>query len=177
MNGEPKAEASLDITVEKGRGVRYNLGCGADHREGFTNVDLPGCPGADLYFDLRGDWTFAPDGTAGFVFSSNLFEHLPDKFHTMNELYRIMAPGARAELHIPSTDGRGAWQDPTHVSFWNKNSWRYWCSNRDAGLTLMNQGNGFRGDFRLVELGEYVIDEQIVMTRVIIEKGEDTNGR
>jgi len=26
----------------------------------------------------------------------------------------------------PLTDGRGAWQNPTHVSFWNENSFWYW---------------------------------------------------
>ena len=27
---------------------------------------------------------------------------------------------------IPSTDGRGAFQDPTHVSYWNENSFLYY---------------------------------------------------
>lgn len=147
---------------------RYNLGCGGDHKPGFINVDLPGCAAADVHADLRQDWAFIPDEGAEFVFSSNLFEHLPDMFHTMNELHRVLLPGALAELHIPSTDGRGAWQDPTHVSFWNKNSWRYWCSNVDAGLTAMNRANGFKGDFVMVAFAEYEVQEKIIMMRAVL---------
>jgi hypothetical protein len=29
------------------------------------------------------------------------------------------------EILVPSTDGRGAFQDPTHVSFWNANTFAY----------------------------------------------------
>jgi len=31
-----------------------------------------------------------------------------------------------AFIEIPSTDGRGAFQDPTHVSYWNENSFLYY---------------------------------------------------
>ena len=31
-----------------------------------------------------------------------------------------------AFIEVPSTDGRGAFQDPTHVSFWNENSFTYY---------------------------------------------------
>ena len=30
---------------------------------------------------------------------------------------------------MPSTDGRGAWCDPTHVSFWNSRSFRYYTES------------------------------------------------
>jgi len=33
----------------------------------------------------------------------------------------------------PSTDGRGAFQDPTHLSFWNLNSWFYFCPSMVSG--------------------------------------------
>ncbi len=39
----------------------------------------------------------------------------------MNEIWRICKPGATLDILVPSTDGRGAFQDPTHVSFWNIN--------------------------------------------------------
>ena len=32
----------------------------------------------------------------------------------------------------PSTDGRGAFQDPTHVSFWNSNSFWYYTRPEQA---------------------------------------------
>jgi hypothetical protein len=32
----------------------------------------------------------------------------------------------KLDILVPSTDGRGAFQDPTHVSFWNINSFYYY---------------------------------------------------
>jgi O-antigen biosynthesis protein len=47
----------------------------------------------------------------------------------MNEAYRVLAPGGFMFVEVPSTEGRGAYQDPTHVSFWNSNSFWYWTDN------------------------------------------------
>ena len=35
-------------------------------------------------------------------------------------------------IEVPSTDGRGAFQDPTHVSFWNSNSFWYYTKAQIA---------------------------------------------
>jgi O-antigen biosynthesis protein len=91
-------------------------------RKGFTTVDLRD---ADVISDLNGRWPFE-DGTVGCVRAFDVFEHLKDSIHTMKELYRILAPGGYAIIQVPSTDGRGAFQDPTHVSFWNQNSFLYY---------------------------------------------------
>jgi hypothetical protein len=37
----------------------------------------------------------------------------------------VWAPGGWLVVQVPSTDGRGAWCDPTHLSYWNQASWRY----------------------------------------------------
>jgi hypothetical protein len=44
----------------------------------------------------------------------------------MKEAYRCLAPMGWFLTSTPSTDGRGAFQDPTHVSFWNANSFWYY---------------------------------------------------
>jgi hypothetical protein len=44
----------------------------------------------------------------------------------MNELWRVLGPGGTAEIAVPTTDGPGAFQDPTHVSFWNRRSFLYY---------------------------------------------------
>lgn len=92
----------------------------------FTTVDLHD---SDVVADLNGPWPFA-DGSVGVIRAAHIFEHLKDPIHAMNEAFRVLAPGGWLFLEVPSTDGRGAFQDPTHVSFWNQNSiWYY--TNRD----------------------------------------------
>ena len=47
----------------------------------------------------------------------------------MKEISRVLIPGGYFCSLTPSTDGRGAFQDPTHVSFWNENSFWYYTED------------------------------------------------
>jgi len=89
---------------------------------GYETVDLKD---ADIMCDLNGRWPYA-DSSVGVIRSFDVFEHLLDPIHTMKELQRVLAPGGWAFIQVPSTDGRGAFQDPTHKSFWNINSFKYY---------------------------------------------------
>ena len=102
--------------------LRINLGCSDRHLNGYLNVDI--CEPADVVCDLREPWPWA-DNSVERIVAHDIFEHLPDKIFTLNEAYRILEPGGVLDLIVPTTDGRGAWQDPTHVSFWNRNSLFY----------------------------------------------------
>lgn len=90
--------------------------------QGLETVDLKD---ADIISDLNETWPF-DDNSVGLVRAIDVFEHLKDPLHTMKELYRVLAPGGWALIQVPSTDGRGAFQDPSHKSFWNENSFFYY---------------------------------------------------
>jgi SAM-dependent methyltransferase len=72
------------------------------------------------------------DNTVGVVRAHDALEHLKSPITTMKEIYRILAPGGMLLSNTPSTDGRGAFQDPTHVSFWNSNSFWYYTKRQTA---------------------------------------------
>jgi hypothetical protein len=40
-------------------------------------------------------------------------------------MWRVLKRGGVADIIVPSTAGPGAFQDPTHVSFWNERSFMY----------------------------------------------------
>ena len=91
--------------------------------EGYQSVDIRSA--ADVVTDLENNWPF-DDDSVGVARMQDFVEHLRDPIHLMNELYRVLAPGGWAFIRVPSTEGRGAFQDPTHVSFWNENSFAYY---------------------------------------------------
>ena len=65
------------------------------------------------------------DGTVGVIKGVELLQRLPDRVTFFNECYRVLTHGGLALTRTPSTDGRGAFQDPTHVAFYNENSFWY----------------------------------------------------
>jgi hypothetical protein len=104
-----------------------NLTCldlcgGISPRAGFTTIDKKN---ADITADLDERWPI-PDGSVGVIRAHDALEHLKNPIHTMKEVYRVLADDGFLLSHTPSTDGRGAFQDPTHVSFWNENSFWYY---------------------------------------------------
>lgn len=102
--------------------LRLNLGCSDAHVPGWTNVDrVPPC---DQVADLSVRWPWA-DSSVDAIKAWDIFEHLPDKLWTMNEAHRVLRPGGELDLVVPTTDGRGAFQDPTHKSFWTPNDLFY----------------------------------------------------
>jgi SAM-dependent methyltransferase len=119
-------QSTSDAAVRSGSALlRVNLGCSDAPAAGFLNVDRVAGPGVDRLVDLALPWPWA-DSSIDEVRAWDIIEHLPDKLHTMNELWRVLRPRGRAEIVVPTTDGPGAFQDPTHVSFWNRRSFLYY---------------------------------------------------
>ena len=50
----------------------------------------------------------------------------------MREIYRVCADFAWVFIEVPSTKGPGAFSDPSHRSFWNKDTFLYYTSERSG---------------------------------------------
>ena len=100
-----------------------DIGGGLNPYPGYTTVDLRNT--ADCVCDLNNGIPL-PDNSVGVLNASHILEHLQDKTKIMGEIHRVLAHGGWAFIEVPSTDGRGAFQDPTHVSYWNENSFLYY---------------------------------------------------
>ena len=121
------------------RGLRLVDLCGGiNGPEGYETVDLSG---GDITADLNDRWPF-DDGAVGVIRAHDALEHLDDPRHVMREAYRVLATGGYFLTKTPSTDGRGAFQDPTHVSFWNSNS--FWYYTRSSQNRFIDCGVRFQ---------------------------------
>lgn len=134
--------------------MRLNLGCCDRSVAGFIGVDV--CPGptVDEVVDLsQCPWPW-PDSSVDEIMAHDLIEHLPDRIATMNQMHRVMKPGAVAHIIVPNAaKGAGFFQDPTHKSPWCLNSFQYFQVGSFAHGRLA-RSYGITAAFRVVALTE-----------------------
>ena len=101
--------------------TKLNLGCGADVRDGYANLDAAAGPGVDIVHDLRiRPWPL-PSGHFTEVRCVDLLEHLPDTIPSIEEIWRICAPDAQVDIRVPYWNSRYAWKDPQHMRPFQEN--------------------------------------------------------
>ncbi|MGN6474637.1 MAG: glycosyltransferase [Mycobacteriales bacterium] len=65
------------------------------------------------------------DDRIGVIKAVDVLQRMPDRAAFLNECYRSITHAGLLLTDTPSTDGRGAFQDPSHIAFYNENSFMY----------------------------------------------------
>jgi O-antigen biosynthesis protein len=113
-----------------------DLGGAHNSPNGYKVVDLAPCPPERkpnpgwYQGDALKILSHLKESSVGVIRAVDFLEHVEDKIALFNEMYRVLAHGGMLISITPSTDGRGAFQDPTHVSYYNENSFWYY-TDRD----------------------------------------------
>jgi SAM-dependent methyltransferase len=105
--------------------LALDLGAAHGRPDGYLGVDKHAGENVDIVATLPAPLDL-PDSCAGVIRAVDFLEHVADKVALINEIHRLLAPGGLLLSMTPSTDGRGAFQDPTHVAFYNENSFWYY---------------------------------------------------
>lgn len=74
----------------------------------------------------EGGTNFWAENSVGLIHAHDVLGRSSNPMDFMSEAYRLLAPGGILHIRTPSTDGRGAFQDPRNVCVWNQNSFWYW---------------------------------------------------
>lgn len=152
--------------------MKLNLGACDRALEGYLSVDI--VPPADFIADLSAHpWPWETSSVEA-VYAHDVFEHLPNKRATLNELYRILTPCGRADVCVPTAPGVGAWCDPTHVSYWTAGDFEYFEKGNFARERFRGSDYyGVNADFRIVEWNwqNYTnkFGEEIKKFRILLE--------
>lgn len=131
--------------------MKLNLGAADRSIAGFVSVDI--APPADTIADLAKPWPWE-DSSVDEVKALDVVEHIEDRIHFMNELYRVLKPGAKVTIETPNAcKGAGYFQDPTHKSPWVMNSFQYFQEGSFAHNRLA-KAYGIKARFKTVSLTE-----------------------
>ena len=108
---------------------KIDIGGGLNPYGDYETVDIRET--ADYVADLN-DGIPLPDNSVYVLNAHHILEHLKDPIKSMREIHRVLCHGGWAFIEVPSTEGKGAFQDPTHITFWNDNSFLYYTDKNMA---------------------------------------------
>ena len=95
--------------------MKLNLGCGADIREGYINIDNIVRPGISTF---QWDLNITPypwvAGSAEEILAIDILEHLDNPVAFVTECWRLLEPGGLLFIQTPRYDADFLWDDPTH---------------------------------------------------------------
>jgi SAM-dependent methyltransferase len=112
--------------------LKIDIACGQNKAEGFFGIDIAKAPGVDMVYDLeKFPWPIA-DNSVDDAICNHYIEHTKDIIKFMDEIYRILKPGAKILIRAPYYNSVRGWQDPTHTRLISEATFLYY--NKDWRL-------------------------------------------
>jgi ubiquinone/menaquinone biosynthesis C-methylase UbiE len=113
----PETIRSGLFKVEEIKGPKLNLACGADYIEGWINLDGDESIKADVYHNLDDEYLMLPFPNQEFelIYAAHILEHITHIHALKREMMRILKPGGKLCVIVPSYLSPDAWGDDTHI--------------------------------------------------------------
>lgn len=104
-------------------GIKVDLGCGNEKREGYVGVDVVAQEGVDIVCDMVKDGLPFMDNEVEAINTSHFLEHVPnaDTITFLKECYRVLAPGGIIEVVVPDL----IWVLQTFVDLPDNQRWNF----------------------------------------------------
>lgn len=114
--------------LHNGEKLVLELGCGPRKVDPHAiGVDLLDFDGVDLVGDVYLALAAMPASSISRVYTSHFLEHLPDLPRLLDELGRVMAPGAPLAITVPHFSNPFYYSDPTHRTPFGLYTMAYFC--------------------------------------------------
>lgn len=108
---------------------KLDIACGQIKPEGFFGIDIAKTEGVDMVYDLEQFPWPIPDNSVDEAYCSHYIEHTKDIIKFMEEVHRILKPGAKILIRAPYYNSVRGWQDPTHTRLISEATFLYY--NKD----------------------------------------------
>lgn len=109
---------------------RLDLGCGSNKKDDYIGIDVHRYPDVDVVRDVDSHGLPFDDSSVDEIRASHFLEHCRNLIFVMNEMHRVLKPGGRLTAVVPIVEaGTGAFRDPTHVRYFNKDSFLYFTEH------------------------------------------------
>lgn len=133
----------IEELLKEKQGIRLDIGGGDNPNPGFVNIDILPLSKVDIVWDIETFPWPLPDECVLTATASHVLEHInPHKgifIAVMDEIWRVLKPGAQFAFVSPHASSPGFAQDPTHCNMINETTMHYFDpdpENRNIGQSL-----------------------------------------
>lgn len=110
-------------------GIRLDIGCGSNKNKGFVGIDYKQYGDVDIVHDIEVTPWPLPDECVTTAVASHVLEHINPHggvfIDVMDEIWRVLKPGAQFAFVVPHAASPGYAQDPTHCNMINETTMHY----------------------------------------------------
>ncbi len=114
------------------RKIILDLGCGDRKKKGHFGIDKHYFSDIDVIADIDKGLPLKDDVVDG-VYSNYFLEHVADVVSVFREIYRVCKKDARVVLTVPYYTSINAFKDPTHLTFFTEDTFRYFSRDKWYG--------------------------------------------
>jgi len=108
---------------------RLNLGCGADIKKGYDNIDSVEGKGVDRVMDLNKVPYPIKDETYDEIYAKFILEHLDDMVVALREWHRILKKDEKLIIQVPYDISYSAWASFQHKRAFNLKTFKMFAKN------------------------------------------------
>jgi SAM-dependent methyltransferase len=108
--------------------THIDLGCGKEKDDGYFGIDRVQLPGVDLVLDLEIDKLPFAENSVDHVVTYHALEHLNSYEHIVNEVFRVLKPGAQFFVCVPYGNNSLNEANIYHPSRFNEHSFRFFSN-------------------------------------------------
>jgi len=146
-------------------GMKLNLGCGTDIREGYVNLDSTKLPGVQVVHDIQKLPLPFKNEEFDEILCQDVLEHV-DYPRVLKDLHRILKPGGKLSIRVPHFTSRNNYVDPTHVKRFSVRTFDYFIPDSHINK---EKGRSYYFDFHFSRIASIRItfDKHIFILRTI----------
>jgi hypothetical protein len=143
--------------------IKLEIGSGRKSFEDYITIDNDPSVEANLHLDIEEETIYSKDdltklrGQVDEIRAYHVLEHIrsENKVKVMWTFFELLRPGGILRIEVPCFPCPASVQDPTHVSFWNPESFWYFIKGNNFGEGFKNRYSKYP-----VCLYEFVKDNQ-----------------
>lgn len=117
---------SFENSLRKRREIKIDIGCGirkSGHE--YIGIDKVNLPGVDIVLDLENGLLPFSTNSVDEVVAFHILEHIHNYIPLLEEIWRILKPGASLMVKVPNYKHSSAYSDPTHIRFFTTQSFNF----------------------------------------------------